>query len=137
MRRNLLILRHLPSIPQALDGIVQSVRNLDDFRPKPFVRFHTSRTGSVRPAFTSAESGDHYLQPGDVSVIYDIKAAYDTGYTGTGQSIAIVGQSEIDLSDIENFQSAAGLTVKDPTLVLVPDSGSAAPLFRRRSRVGP
>jgi len=30
------------------------------------------------------------------------------------------------LSDIENFESAAGLTKKDPTLVLVPNSGTAA-----------
>jgi len=48
------------------------------------------------------------------------------GYTGNGQSIAVVGQSEVYLSDVENFQKAAGLTVKDPTLVLVPDSGSPA-----------
>jgi subtilase family serine protease len=38
----------------------------------------------------------------------------------------VVGQSEVYLSDVENFQKAAGLTVKDPTLVLVPDSGSPA-----------
>lgn len=114
------------AIPSALAGVIGSIRNLDDFRPKPFVRFHTSRTGVANPAFTSAQTGDHLLQPGDVSIIYDIKAAYSAGDTGTGQSIAIVGQSEINLSDIENFQSAAGLTVKDPTLVLVPDSGSEA-----------
>lgn len=36
-----------------------------------------------------------------------------------------MGQSEVKVSDIENFQTAAGLTVKDPTLVLVPGSGSA------------
>jgi subtilase family serine protease len=111
-------------IPTALAGIVRSVRNLDDFRPEPQVRFHRQTT--AKPSFTSGGTGDHYLQPGDVSIIYDIKAAYNAGYAGTGQSIAIVGQSEISVSDIEDFQSAAGLTVKDPTLVLVPDSGSAA-----------
>ena len=47
------------------------------------------------------------------------------GYTGVGQTIVIVGQSSISVSDIEKFQKAAGLTVKDPTLVLVPNSGSA------------
>lgn len=112
-------------IPSALSGVIRSIRNLDDFRPKPFVRFHTPRTDTAKPAFTSSQSSNHYLQPGDVSVIYDIKAAYSAGYTGTGQSIAVVGQSEISVSDIENFQSAAGLAVKDPTLVLVPGSGSA------------
>lgn len=113
------------SIPAALADVVQSVRNLDDFRPQPQVRFRTPQSTKVSPDFTSGQSGSHYLQPGDVAVIYHITPAYGAGYTGTGQSIAIVGQSEIDLSDIEHFQSAAGLTVKDPTLVLVPGTGTA------------
>jgi subtilase family serine protease len=117
------------AIPAALSGIVQFVRNLDDFRPKPLVRFHKQQmsgsSGGAKPNFTSSQSSNHYLQPGDVAVIYDIKAAYNAGYTGTGQSIAVVGQSEIEVSDIEAFQNAAGLTVKDPTLVLVPNSGTA------------
>lgn len=112
-------------IPQALSGVVQSVRNLNDFRPQPLVRFHKSHASAIEPEFTSGQSGNHYLQPGDVAVIYDVNAAYNAGYTGTGQSIAVLGQSEIDVSDIEYFQGAAGLTVKDPTLVLVPGSGTA------------
>jgi len=118
------------AIPAALSGVVQSVRNLDDFRPKPRVRFHTQQmsvaSSGTKPNFTSGQTDNHYLQPGDVAVIYDIKAAYNAGYTGSGQSIAIVGQSEINVSDIEDFENAAGLSVKDPTVVLVPDSGSAA-----------
>jgi len=114
------------SVPSALSGIVQSVRNLDDFRPKPHVRIRPAQSGKVSPNFTSSQSGNHYLTPKDVATIYDIDAAYNSGYTGTGQSIAIVGQSKIVASDIEAFQTAAGLTVKDPTLVLVPNSGTAA-----------
>jgi subtilase family serine protease len=114
------------SVPSALSGVVQSVRNLDDFRPKPHVRFRSAQSSKVKPNFTSSQSGNHYLTPKDVATIYDINAAYNAGYTGTGQSIALMGQSEISVSDIENFQSAAGLTVKDPTLVLVPGTGTAA-----------
>jgi len=114
------------SIPAALSGVVQSVRNLDDFRPQPHVRFRAPETTKVAPNFTSSQSGSHYLTPADIVTIYDIKAAYSSGYTGTGQSIAVVGQSAIVVSDIEKFQSAAGLTVKDPILVLVPGSGSSA-----------
>lgn len=114
------------TIPAALFSVVQSVGNLTSLRPKP----HHVNVKSLRLAtksnFTSSESGDHYLSPADIRTIYDITAAYNAGYTGTGQSIAVVGQSSIALSDIENFQSAASLTTKDPTLVLVPDSGSAA-----------
>ena len=114
-------------IPSTLAGIVQSVRNLDDFRPKAMVRFRSPAATRVRPSFTSNQSGNHYLDPDDVATIYDINAAYSSAYTGSGQSIAVVGQSEIEISDIEHFQSALGWTTfKDPTLVLVPDSGSGA-----------
>jgi subtilase family serine protease len=105
------------SLPAALAPVVETVANLSSFRPKPHVRF--------RKNFTSSQSGSHFLTPKDIDTIYDITKAYDAGYMGIGQSIAIVGQSEVYVSDIENFQTAAGLTVKDPTLVLVPGSGSA------------
>ncbi len=77
-------------IPAALSGIVQSVRNLNDFRPKPQIRIP-----SPQPQFTGKSSGPHYLTPKDVATIYDINAAYNSGYTGTGQTIVIVGQSKI------------------------------------------
>ena len=108
------------SIPAALEGVIQSVQNLNDFRPKPQVRFR-----NTTPDFSSAQSGNHYLTPKDVATIYDVNAAYSSGYNGAGQSIAVVGQSEVNVSDIEHFQSAAGLTVRDPTPVLVPGSGTA------------
>jgi subtilase family serine protease len=114
------------SVPSPLAGVVRSLRNLDDFRPQPFVRFHPSASNSVKANFTSGQNGDHYLTPKDVATIYDINAAYNAGYTGTGQTIAIVGQSAVEVSDIEAFQSAAGLTAKAPTLILVPDSGTSA-----------
>jgi hypothetical protein len=109
------------SVPAALSSLVQTVGNLSTFRPKPHIR-----SATAAPRFTSSQTGSHFLTPGDIGVIYDINPAYNAGYSGTGQAIAVVGQSEIYTSDIENFQRAAGLTVKDPTLVLVPNSGSAA-----------
>ncbi|MBT9330987.1 S53 family peptidase [Paracidobacterium acidisoli] len=113
-------------VPAALSGVVRTVRNLNDFRPKPFVRFRPQTAEEAGPGFTSSQGGSHYLTPKDVATIYDINAAYNSGYTGTGQTIAIMGQSAVELSDIENFQSAAGLTVKAPTMVLVPGSGGSA-----------
>jgi subtilase family serine protease len=115
------------SIPAALLGVVRSVRNLDDFRPQP--QFRPSPAPSlirVQPSFTSSQTGDHYLTPKDIATIYDIDAAYNSGYNGSGQTIAIMGQSAIAVADIEAFQSAAGLTVKDPTIILVPGSGTSA-----------
>ena len=113
------------SLPAALSGVVGSVANLSDFRPKPHLRQRAAADSKVSSMFTSSQSGSHYLTPGDVATIYDIQAAYSAGYTGSGQSIAVVGQSAIETSDITNFQSAAGLTQKAPTVVLVPNSGTS------------
>jgi subtilase family serine protease len=111
------------AIPSALLGIVRSVRNLDDFRPKPAFR---PAPATLQPAFTSGQTSNHYLTPKDVATIYDINAAYNGGYTGSGKSIAVVGQSAVAVADIEAFQSAAGLTVKAPNVTLVPGTGTSA-----------
>ena len=113
------------SIPTALAPMVQTVRNLSTFRPKPHVKIVAPQL-APQPNFTSSQSGNHYLSPGDVATIYDITPAYNAGYTGSGQSIADVGQSEIAFSDIENFESAAGLPKKDPVRVPVPNTGTPA-----------
>jgi subtilase family serine protease len=108
------------SLPAALSGVVQDVTNLNDFRPVPRVR-----RGSVRPSFTSSQSGNHFLTPLDVATIYDIAPAYNAGFNGSGQTIAIVGQSAVVSGDITNFQTALGQTAKAPTLTLVPNTGSS------------
>ncbi len=122
-------------IPAALSPVILGLRDLDNFKPHPMmlplapqaqaaVR-QTPNLGSVSPAFTSGISGNHYLAPGDIDVIYDVNALTKQGFNGAGQNIVVAGQSAIVLSDIENFQNAAGLTVKDPTETLVPNSGTS------------
>jgi subtilase family serine protease len=113
------------SVPTALGGVVLSVRNLDDFRPRPQVRYHTARAVSATPAFTDGTTGEHFLTPDDVATIYDITPAYNAGDTGSGVKIAVVGQSAINTADIENFQKAMGFTVKDPTIIQVGSSGTS------------
>jgi len=112
------------AIPAALSSVVQAVSNLSSFKPHPHVKFRTPQL-APRPEFTSSQTDKHFLTPKDVATVYDINPAYNAGYTGSGQSIAVVGQSSVVLSDIEHFQTAAGFTVKDPTPILVPNSGTA------------
>jgi subtilase family serine protease len=113
------------SIPAALAPVILGVRNLSDFRPSPK---HLRRTlgSNISTHFTSSISGSHYLAPDDVATIYDVKPLYQTGYDGTGQKIAVVGQTRISTTDINAFRAASGLSAKDPVLVLVPNSGSPA-----------
>jgi subtilase family serine protease len=106
------------SVPTAIAPTVESVRNLSDFRPHP-MHIH------ARPGFTSSVSGSVFFAPGDIATAYDIKPLYSGAINGTGQSIAVIGQSAISVSDVENFQNAAGLSVNDPTMVLMPGTGGS------------
>ena len=113
------------SVPTALAGVVQGIRNLDDFRPKPHYISSKNKPRKLKPNFTGSD-GSLYFAPGDIVEEYDVQNTYNAGYTGTGQTIVVVGQSEVTVSDIEAFQNAAGLPVKDPTLILMPGTGTAA-----------
>jgi len=101
-----------PSLPEALEGAVQSVRGLHNFRMRP----HGVR--KLQPRFSSSISGNHFIAPDDFATIYNVKPLYQSGIDGTGVKIAVVGQSDIQLSDIRAFRTAAGLPPNDPTIVL-------------------
>ena len=64
------------SIPAALSGVVEGVRNLDDFRPKSHLKMMP--LGVARPNYTDS-SGGHELTPGDIATIYDITPLYSAG----------------------------------------------------------
>jgi len=99
-----------PSVPAAMAELVGGFTGLHDFRPKSQIRV----TGT--PDFTSGNS--HYLAPGDFSTIYDVAPLALAGYDGTGQSVAVVGQSDILASDISAFRSEFGLPSSAPRQVL-------------------
>jgi subtilase family serine protease len=111
------------SVPAALSSSVLAITNLSDFRPRSHLKLRGPK-GS-QPRFTSSQTGNHYLTPGDVATIYNITPAYNSGYTGSNQSLAIVGQSAISLTDISNFQTAVGIAGKTPIITLVPNSGAS------------
>jgi subtilase family serine protease len=108
-----------PSVPEALSGLVVGIRGLSDFRLKArSVRSRRQIPASLNPHFTSSISGDHFLGPDDFATIYDVKALYSSGIDGTGQKLAVAGQTDIKLSDIEAFRSASGLAPNDPQIVV-------------------
>jgi len=106
-----------PSIPAALSGIVRGFRGLHDFRLKP--RFIAR---PVHPANTSG--GEHQIVPDDFATIYDVARLYAENIDGTGQKLVIVGQTDVNLSDMKTFRSRYGLPANDPQKILVaPDPG--------------
>lgn len=109
-----------PVLPSALTGVVNSISGLNDFKLKPRARMEKV----VRPNFTSSISGNHYLAPGDYYTIYDINPLLASSINGSGITIAIVGQTDIALSDVTAFRSASGLSANLPVIRLIgPDPG--------------
>ncbi len=90
-----------PSIPAALVGIISGVRGLNDFKMKPRLR------KAMAPQLTSR--GQHNIGPADFAAIYDVAPLYTSGVDGTGQKIAVVGQTAIKLSDITAFRTTFSL----------------------------
>ncbi|MGH9447784.1 MAG: S53 family peptidase, partial [Terriglobia bacterium] len=110
-----------PTVPDALANVVLGFRGLDNFRPKPRAVIRTVAP-SAQPHFTSSVSEDHYLAPNDWATIYDVTGLYNSRITGTGQSIAVMGQTDIYSNDITAFRAAAGLPASSPTIILIPGS---------------
>ena len=103
-----------PSIPAALAGMVRGFFGLHDFRLRPrYVRRTT-------PAYTGGQEG-HEIAPDDFATIYDIARLYSAGIDGTGQKLAIIGQTDIVLSDIKAFRSMYGLPASTIQQILASD----------------
>lgn len=92
------------ALPAAFSGAVLGVRGLNSFSPKPRVR-------RALPRFTSNLSGNHFVIPGDFATIYHVPSTVN----GSGQTIAVVGQTTISTTDIDAFRTAASLPARSST----------------------
>jgi uncharacterized protein (TIGR03437 family) len=103
-----------PSIPAALAGLVSGIGGLNNFKPKP--RYKTAQPQIIERGIGQA------VGPSDFATIYDVSALYNSSpsITGAGQKIAIIAQSEIHTSDINDFRTTFGLGAANLDLVLVP-----------------
>jgi len=102
-----------PEVPRALRDVVGGVVSLNDFskrpRPRPSI------------AFTDGSDG---LGPADFATIYDTAPLLAAGVDGRGQTIAVVGQTNIKLADVQQFRSFFGLPARDPVITVNgPDPG--------------
>ena len=121
-----------PSIPTALTQVVTGVASLHNFHKKPMYRVARSRasaiSGSPSPSYTFAGGCDtnngnndnncYGLGPTDFAIIYDVTPLWNAGVDGTGENIAIIGQSDVDMKDISSFRSVFGLPTNAPVKVL-------------------
>lgn len=102
-----------PTIPAAMQSVVRSIHGLNDFRLK---------SRAAQPRYNSLTSSAHYLAPDDVATIYNVRSLYNTGIDATGQKLVVVGQTQINLSDIQQFRIYFNLPGNDPQVLLVPNT---------------
>ncbi|WP_433972036.1 Ig-like domain repeat protein [Tunturiibacter lichenicola] len=122
------------SIPAALDPAVTGVVSTNNFLSNPqhtppgkvarnqagkLVRVADTSAGQtpLSAAFTNPNQTEAFLMPGDFSKIYDAQSVVANGIDGSGVSIAVVGRSDISMSDVEAFRTIAGLPFNDPTVI--------------------
>jgi uncharacterized protein (TIGR03437 family) len=97
-----------PLLPEAIAPLVGTFLGLHDFNPK----------SRISPADTSMNGLTHSLAPGDLATIYNINPLYQQGIDGTGQKIVIVGQSDLNVSDIQTFRATYGLNTANIQTIL-------------------
>jgi hypothetical protein len=107
-----------PQIPAALTAVVHGLAPLNNFRARPDHRVAgefaktvgSSEVKPVNPEFTV--SGPAFgLGPTDFATIYNVLPLWNatTPIDGTGQSIAVIGVSNINLQDVQDFRTVFGL----------------------------
>ncbi len=134
------------SLPQAIAGMSLGVWHLNTFHPEPHVM---KRLVHAAPQSGASAVGSHYtlsctpdpangcptsglvnfIAPADAQTLYDVTGLYNSNFTGTDQTLAIVGQTDIvqHESDIAHFRTLSGLNASNlPTQILVGGSGTTA-----------
>ena len=120
-----------PSIPTALTPVVKGFASLNNFPRQPHHTVVAPFPGNypkneLLPLFTFTLNTTTWygVGPADFATIYNVQPLWTAGIDGTGQTIAIVGETNINIQDIRDFRSMFGLPANDPQIMLNgPDPG--------------
>ncbi len=120
-----------PQIPEALAPVVAGFASLNSIRPKPQVirgpsGVYNAKTHTITPTYTIGNTTNGYyifLGSADAATIYDTPTALNphlsgTALDGTGVTIGIAGDSNIDLTQNANYRATFGLPAKATTVVV-------------------
>jgi subtilase family serine protease len=94
-----------PRIPAALASAIVGIVSLHDFRPAALYKMH-----KPRPFFTDS-NGNFSVVPADLATIYNLNPLFSAGYSGKGQTIALIEDTDLfSTSDWTTFRSTFGLS---------------------------
>lgn len=115
-----------PYVPSVLAPLVSGFRALNDFHPRPQASrpgtAHLNRTtgkwmraNTESGHLTSGGNAAMYIAgPQDFATIYGVNQVWKEGIVGTGQTIGVVGSTDLEMADIQNFRDAFGITALGP-----------------------
>jgi subtilase family serine protease len=106
-----------PAIPEVLAPVVKGVVALHNFPIRAHVHNRglyrlTKDSKQITPLFTFGNPANYALAPADFATVYHIPTTCGTpaaACDGTGETIAIVGQSNINAQDVIDFRNLFGL----------------------------
>jgi len=114
-----------PQIPAALAPVFGGFASLNNFSVKSYSKLlgkadYNAGRGRAKPQWTvSSDYGESFvLSPADFSVQYDLNPLYNNGNDGSGQTIAIVNEANIDVSRVNSFRSLFGLPFNPPNVII-------------------
>ena len=112
-----------PQIPAALGGVIRAVSGLSTAHLYPQHQISSDLGLTPEGSFTCTGGVPcNFIMPGDFATIYNV-AGVAGGINGAGQTIAVIGRSQVWPSDITGFAAIAKVTINGPTLV-VPTTGN-------------
>ncbi len=106
-----------PQIPPAMSPVVNGVLKLHDFRHQPSSVLQ-KKLGALSTAQFNYGS-NHYIAPADFATIYNVNPLYSNSVNGLGQTIAIIGRSNISVDDVQAFRTQFGLPANPPKITIV------------------
>ncbi len=122
----------VPTVPTSLSGVIGGVQGLDTYRLQPHSRQRAMTAEELaaraNPNLTLTGTNGtvyHELAPYDVRQIYNANSLISSGYTGSGITIGVIGQTAVSTTQIGYFRTLTGQTVVAPTLTLVPNTGTS------------
>ncbi|MGA2251014.1 Ig-like domain repeat protein [Terracidiphilus sp.] len=105
-----------PRIPSALASVIAGVTRLNDFHPKSQAHLlgrakYDAASRTVKPEWTigSGSGAAYAMGPADFATQYDVTPLYGEGLNGTGQTLGIINDSNIDLGIVQNYRALFGL----------------------------
>lgn len=102
-----------PQIPAALAPAIHGVVSMHNFRPEAYHKFKTDFT------FAGCGTNCYALVPEDFQTIYNLTPLYSAGVTGSGQTVAVVEDTNTFGSDWANYRSKFKLATYGGTLTTV------------------